>query len=458
MSIRSNPDQPQDELFRSRLENMIDMNHPLVKLGEGIDWEVFDREFGKHYAAKVGRPATRTRLIVGLTYLQFMYDLSDEAVVERWVESPYWQHFTGEEYFQHDFPLHPTTLVKWRRKIGEEGCEWLLTQTLQAGKKLGVLKTSSLDKVVVDTTCMEKAIAHPVDSKLFNRMREHLVREAESLNITLRQNYNQVAPQLVKKAARYGHAKQYARVRKASNKLRTILGRVIRDIERKVETGNTTLTAKMIELLALAKRLKAQQRNSKDKVYAIHAPEVACIAKGKARNPYEFGAKVSIAVTAKDSWVVGARTFKGNPYDGHTLEEAFDQIKAITDRVPKQVYVDRGYRAAYLGQQTDVIITGQKRHSKATKRWMKRRNSVEPIIGHLKAGHKMQRNWLKGHLGDIMAPVLAASGFNLKKILRALALFAPKIYEWIMGLLADFYAKAENSNKHHKQINSLQIA
>ncbi|MBU1530284.1 MAG: transposase, partial [Gammaproteobacteria bacterium] len=188
------------------------------------------------------------------------------------------------------------------------------------------------------------------------------------------------------------------------------------------------------------------------------APEVACIAKGKARNPYEFGAKVSIAVTAKDSQVVGARTLKGNPYDGHTLEEAFDQIKSITDHTPKQVYVDRGYRAAYLGQQTDVIITGQKRHSKATKRWMKRRNSVEPIIGHLKAGHKMQRNWLKGHLGDIMAPVLAASGFNLKKILRALALFAPETYEWIMALLADFCAKAESAMPQHKQINSLLAA
>jgi len=215
------------------------------------------------------------------------------------------------------------------------------------------------------------------------------------------------------------------------------------------------LTAKMIVLLTLAKRLKVQQRNSKYKVYAIHAPEVACIAKGKARNPYEFGAKVSIAVTDKDSWVVGARTFKGNPYDGHTLFEAFDQIKAITDHLPKQVYVDSGYRAAYLGQQTDVIVTGQKRHSKATKRWMKRRNSVEPIIGHLKAGHNMQRNWLKGHLGDIMAPVLAASGFNLKKILRALALFAPKTYELIMALLADFYAKADNSKEQHKQINNL---
>lgn len=182
------------------------------------------------------------------------------------------------------------------------------------------------------------------------------------------------------------------------------------------------------------------------------------IAKGKARNPYEFGAKVSIAVTAKDSWVVDARTFKGNPYDGHILEDAFDQIKAITDHVPKQVYVGRGYRAAYLGQRTDVIITGQKRHCDATKRWMKRRNSVEPIIGHLKAGHKMQRNWLKGHLGDIMAPVLAASGFNLKKVLRALALFALKTYRLIMALLADFYAKAKNSNQNHQHINSLLAA
>lgn len=327
-----------------------------------------------------------------------------------------------------------------------------------SGQKAGLIKTSSLYKVVVDTTCMEKAIAHLVDSKLFNPMREHFVKEAESLNIPLRQNYNQVALQLVKKAARYGHAKQYARMRKASNKLRTILRRVIRDIERKAETGNTTLTAKMAELLALAKRLKAQQKNGKDKVYAIHAPEVACIAKGNARNPYEFVAKVSIAVAAKDSWVVGARTFKGNPYDGHTLQEAFDQIKAITDHTPKQVYVDRGYRAAYLGQKTDVIITGQKHHSVATKRWMKRRNSVEPIIGHLKAGHKMQRDWLKGHLGDVMAPVLAASGFNLKKLLRAFALFVPKTYGLIMELFVNFCAKAKKSNQHSNQINGLLVA
>ncbi|GLR27020.1 hypothetical protein GCM10007875_21110 [Limnobacter litoralis] len=318
-----------------------------------------------------------------------------------------------------------------------------MTQTLQAGKKLGVLRASSLDKVVVDTTCMEKAIGHPVDSKLFNRMQEHLVKEAECLNITLRQNYNQVAPQLVKKAARYGHARQYARMRKASNKLRTILGRVVRDIERKAKTSKTPLTTKMMKLLALAKRLKVQQKNSKDKVYAIHAPKVACIAKGKARNPYEFGAKISIAVTAKDSWVVGARTFKGNPYDGHTLEEAFDQIKAIADHPPKQVYVDRGYRAAYLGQQTDVIITGQKLHSEATKRWMKRRNSVEPIIGHLKADHKIKRNWLKGHLGDCMAPILAASGFNVKKIFEGLGSFCAQDLRAGYGVVGRFLCGSE---------------
>lgn len=248
--------------------------------------------------------------------------------------------------------------MKWRRKIGEEGCEWLLTQTLQAGKKLGVLKTSSLNKVVVDTTCMEKAIAHPIDSKLYNKMREHLVKEASDLGISLRQNYNQVAPDLLRMAGRYGHAKQYQRMRKASNKLRTILGRVIRDIECKAQASGVAISASLAHKLEIAKKLKAQQRKSKDKIYAIHAPEVSCIAKGKAKNPYEFGAKVSIAVTAKDSWVVGARTFQGNPWDGNTLFEAFDQIKAITDYTPKQVFVDRGYRSTYLGQGTDVIVTG----------------------------------------------------------------------------------------------------
>lgn len=454
MSIRSNPDTAQEELFRSRLENMIDMTHPLVKLGQAMDWEVFDAEFGKHYAAKVGRPATRTRLIVGLTYLQFMFEMSDEAVVERWVESPYWQHFCGEEYFRHDFPLHPTTLVKWRRKIGEEGCEWLLTQTLQAGKKLGVLKNASLNKIVVDTTCMEKAIAHPVDSKLYNKMREHLVKQANEQGINLRQNYNQIAPELVQKAGRYGHAKQYKRMRKASNKLKTILGRVIRDIERKAQQAQIELSVKMQQLLQLAKKLHAQQKKSKDKIYAIHAPEVACIAKGKAKNPYEFGAKVSMATTAKDNWVVGARTFKGNPYDGHTLFEAFDQVKAITDHTPKQVFVDRGYRGAYL-QDSQVIMTGQNRHSKATKRWMKRRNSIEPIIGHLKSGHKMRKNWLKGHLGDCMAPILAGCGFNLKKILRALALFAPQIFQQIMALLAGFYENSRIENPESREISTL---
>jgi IS5 family transposase len=434
MAIKKTEQNPQDDMFRNRLENMIDMRHPLVKLADAIDWEVFDREFGQLYQSKVGRPATRTRLIVGLTYLQFMYDLSDEAVVERWIEVPYWQYFTGEEFFQHRMPIDPTTLGKWRKKIGEEGCEWLLTQTLEAAKDLKMLKKSSLQKVVVDTTVMEKNIAFPTDSQLLNRVREHLVREADRLGIALRQNYNREAPELVKKAGRYAHAKQMRRVKSTVKKLKTIVGRVVRDIERKVVAGGLELSQKTLELLALAKRLRAQQRRDSNKVYSVHAPEVSCIAKGKARQPYEFGCKVSVAVTAKDTWVVGCRSFAGNPYDGHTLESAAEQVEILTGVKPKQVFVDRGYKAAYLGQNTEVVITGQRRHTAATKRWMRRRNCVEPIIGHLKSEHRMKRCGWSGELGNAMFAVLAGAGFNLKKLLRALALFAPLIFALLNAL------------------------
>lgn len=437
MAIKQTEKTTQHDMFRNRLENMIDMNHPLVKLADSLDWEVFDREFGQLYMAKVGRPATRTRLIVGLTYLQFMYDMSDDAVVERWLEVPYWQYFTGEEFFQHRMPIDPTTLGKWRKKIGESGCEWLLTQTLEAAKKLKLLKTSSLEKVVVDTTVMEKNIAYPTDSHLLNRIRQHLVREAEKLGIALRQNYNQIGPELVKKAGRYAHARQMNRVKATVKKLKTIVGRVIRDIERKSSAAGLHLNQSTTELLMLAKRLKNQQRKDSNKVYSVHAPEVKCIAKGKARQPYEFGCKVSVAVTAKDTWVVGARSFPGNMYDGHTLHEAIEQVEILTNVRPKQVFVDRGYKAAYLGQKTDVIITGQKRHTAATKRWMKRRNAVEPIIGHLKTEHRLKRCGWKGELGDAMFAVLAGAGFNLKKAMRALRLFAPNIFELLEALKSE---------------------
>lgn len=437
MAIKATQKTTQEDLFRNRLENMIDMSHPLVKLASVIDWEVFDREFGQLYTSKVGRPATPTRLIVGLTYLQFMYDMSDEAIVEHWLEVPYWQYFTGEQYFQHRTPIDPTTLGKWRKKIGEAGCQWLLSQTLEAAKRLKLLKAKTLEKVVVDTTVMEKNIAYPTDAHLLNRVREHLVREAEKLGITLRQNYNHIAPELVKKAGGYAHAKQMKRLSGTVKKLKTIVGRVMRDIERKAEAVGLHLSEGMQELLALALRLKTQERKDSDKVYSVHAPEVKCIAKGKARRPYEFGCKVSVAVTAKDTWVVGSRSFADNPYDGHTLQAAIEQVEAVTKVRPKQVFVDRGYRAAKLGPDTEVVMAGQKRHSTATKRWMKRRNAVEPVIGHMKSEHRLKRCGWKGELGDAMFAVLSGAGFNLKKAMRALRLFAPIIFRLLIALNAE---------------------
>lgn len=184
----------------------------------------------------------------------------------------------------------------------------------------------------------------------------------------------------------------------------------------------------------LAKRLRAQQSRDSNKVYSVHEPEVSCIAKGKARQPYEFGCEVSVAVTAKDTWVAGTRSSPGNPYDGHTLHESIEQVEILTGIRPKQVFIDRGYKAAYLGQKTDLVITGQKRHAAATKRWMRRRNCVKPIIGHLKAEHRMKRCRWRGEVGNAIYAVLAGAGFNLMRLLRALALFSPSIFARLNAL------------------------
>ena len=237
MRPRSQEPSPQDELFRSRLENLIDQRHELVRLAELIDWEEFDRQWGPLFSDKRGAPAIPTRLIAGLHYLKQIYKLSDEEVVRRWVENIYWQHFCGETYFQHKLPIHPTSMTRWRKRIGEEGCEWLLTQTIEAGRESGVLKDKDCRRVNVDTTVQEKAVAFPTDSKLLDDARCLLVKLAKRHGIRLRQNYNRVAKRYRLKIARYAHAKQYRRMRARVEETQdTRVGRVVRDIERKIAT------------------------------------------------------------------------------------------------------------------------------------------------------------------------------------------------------------------------------
>jgi IS5 family transposase len=404
------------DLFRTELVNLIDLRHALVKLGELIDWQAFAGEWSPQFVSTTGRPALPTRLMAALLYLKHVYALSDEDTVQRWSENPYWQHFSGERYFQHELPCDASSLVRWRQRIGEAGCEWLLAQSIAAATKGRVIKRSSLDEVVLDTTVQPKAVAHPTDSGLLNRAREQLVDAAQHAGITLRQSYARVGKAAQHQAGRYAHARQYRRMQREIKKLRTWLGRVIRDVQRKGGEISGALKHK----LEIAQRLYEQRRESKNKLYALHAPETECIAKGKARTPYEFGVKVSVAVTAKEGLVVGMRSMPGNPYDGHTVDSQIEQIEILSGVTPKIALVDRGYRGVEPAANTRLLVSHTRRLPKKLKKLLKRRQVVEPMIGHMKADGLLDRNWLKGALGDAMHAILCGAGHNLRMILAHL--------------------------------------
>jgi IS5 family transposase len=404
------------DLFRTELVNLIDQRHELVQLAELIDWQAFANEWSPQFVSTTGRPALPTRLMASLLYLKHVYALSDDDTVARWSENPYWQHFSGERYFQHELPCDPSSLVRWRQRIGEAGCEWLLAQSIEAARRGRVIKRDSLDTVVLDTTVQPKAIAHPTDSRLLNKAREQLVDAAQDAGVTLRQSYARVGKAAEHQAGRYAHAKQYRRMQREIRKLRTWLGRVIRDVQRK----GGEITGALKTKIEIAQRLYEQRRDSKNKLYALHAPEVECIAKGKARTPYEFGVKTSVAVTAKEGLVVGMRSMPGNPYDGHTVDSQIEQISILTGTTPKMALVDRGYRGVQASAGTRLLVSHTRRLPKNLKKLLKRRQVVEPMIGHMKTDGLLDRNWLRGALGDAMHAVLCGAGHNLRMILAHL--------------------------------------
>ena len=426
MKPRRPPDPPSDDLFRHRLENLIDRRHELVRLSGLIDWQRFEEAWGDAFCEH-GRPAIATRLIAGLYYLKHTYGLSDEQVVQRWSENPYWQYFCGEVYFQHELPLNPSSMTRWRKRLGESGVESLLSATIEAAVEAKAVKRRDLKRVTVDTTVQEKAIAFPTDSKLYNRFRERLVRLAKTHRVPLRQSYVRVGPRLLFKNNRYGYARQTRRMRRTTAKLKTVLGRVYRDLERKLVDQPEAVQAAFVGEMALARRLLAQQRQDKNKLYALHAPEVECIAKGKLPKRYEFGVKVSVTTTNRSNLVVGARSLLGNPHDSHSLKEALQQVQQLTGQRPERCYVDLGYRGHDVDD-TQVFKARQKRGvTRRIRRELKRRNAIEPIIGHMKNDGLLGRNYLKGAEDDAINIILCGAGQNLQLILRYLRIFCFEI-------------------------------
>lgn len=402
--------------FRPFLVDIINLKHELVLLEQTIDWDYFQNKWSDFFPSTTGRPATSPRLIAGLFYLQHLYGHSDESVLRMYLQSPYYQHFCGGVYFEHRLPIDPSSLVRWRKRVGEEGMEELLLKSIQAAVSVEMVKPASFTEVIVDTTVMEKAITHPTDSKLLEKSRKRLVKLAQKQGIKLRQNYNRLAPRQAIQTGRYAHAKQYNRMRNSLKKQRTWLGRVVRDIARKA----TQLSEDLAHELAMAKRLLTQKVKDKKKLYSLHAPEVECISKGKSKKPYEFGVKASVVTTLKEGLVVGMRTMPNNPYDGHTLAEALEQKEILTDVKTERAFVDKGYKGHGVTR-CEVYISGQKRGmTENLKKKLKRRSAIEPTIGHMKTDGKLSSCTLKGQLGDAMFALLCAAGHNLRLILKFL--------------------------------------
>ena len=408
---------PQENFFKVRLDVICDPKNALKKLSDSINWQCFDDELGDVYSDKAGRPPLPTRLMVGIHYLKHAFNFSDEDSCREFVENPYWQYFCGLEFFEHELPFDRSSMTRWRNRIGVKKMERLLKETFQVALRSKFVKASELKKVIVDTTVQEKAVAFPTDSRLYYKATKTLVRIAKKAGILLRQSYVYVSEKMLFGQARYLNAKQMKRAKKCQRKLHTILGRTIRDIQRKLEVVSSEILKKRLtSLLEISKRIYDQQRSDSGKIYSVHAPEVECIAKGKVHKKYEFGCKVSMATTAKNSWVVGADAVHGNPFDGHTLKAQIDQIERITGQRPEQAFVDQGYRGAKNHpEDLKTHICGKKTKDMSLRNAMKRRSSIEPIIGHVKSDNRMDRNYLKGQSGDRINAMLAGSGRNLRK-------------------------------------------
>lgn len=410
----------QGDLFKVELEALIDPEHPLVRLAGQIDWAFFERELGSQFCETNGAPAKPVRLMVGLHYLKHAYNLSDEQTVLRWVENPYWQHFCGLKWFEHRLPIDPSSMTRWRKLIGEKGAESLLAESIAAGLKTETIKPASLDKINVDTTVQEKAVAFPTDARLYYKMREKLATLAERNGLKLRQSYRRVARKALIMVGRYGRACQRKRMLKETRRLKGYLRKLTADVMRKIGENEALQKSMFQPLLDAVHLLEQSKLAGVPKLYSVHAPEVECIAKGKAHKRYEFGCKVSLVATSKEGFVIGAQALHRNPYDGHTLAGALRQAGELAGRKLKgDVFVDLGYRGHDYEGPATVHVVGRKLKGipKALARWMKRRAAIEPVIGHLKSDGRLGRNFLLGKLGDKLNALLCAGGHNLRLIL-----------------------------------------
>ena len=444
------------DFFRARIDEMINLNDPLAVLATRLPWAQIEASLAAKFERRMragqvlegrdmfgptavlagagtsnaGRPKLPIRLMASLLYLKHSFNLSDEELVVRWSENVLWQFFSGMDYYEHRLPCDATQIGRFRRDLGEDGMEQLLKATIDAAVAMKAVKPRDLERVIVDTTVQEKAIAHPVDSRLLEIARHKVISAAKRAGIQLKQTFAKEGKELRRRAGGYAHAKQFRRLKRVVKRQRTILGIVMREVQRKIEAPNFTpdhpkAVSDLMMWLERAERIRTQQRFDKNKLYALHAPEVECIGKGKARKPFEFGVKSAVVVSHQHGLMLGARTFPGNPYDGHILSAVLEQASNLTQDLSitiSQVVADLGFRGVDADNPGKHIIhRGRyKTMSPQQKAWLRRRQAVEPAIGHLKSDHRMDRCWLQGALGDALHTISCAAGYNLRWLMRAI--------------------------------------
>lgn len=404
----------QQNLFQTRLTDLINLSHPLVKLAAELDWSKMDSEFQNLYSEQ-GRPSIPIRKIAGLLMLKEMFKESDESVVERWIENPYWQYFTGEDFFQNKQPFDPSEFVHFRKRLKEKGLEFILSQTV-------ALHTDAKNEkeVQIDTTVQEKNITFPTDAKLAKKVIDNCTKIAVKEGVKQRQTYKRVAKQHLRDAYFGHHPKRKKKATMARKKLRTIGKRVLRELERKLP--EEILKQYETEFSNYKKALN-QQRNSKDKIYSLHEAQTACIAKGKPHKAYEFGTKVAVTRGRKTGIITSIKRFSGNPHDSKTLEESLAQSQRVREQIggtrPTIASTDRGFRGISQIENTQIEIPKSIKEKSRYKQEVARkrfraRAAIEPTISHLKRNHALGLNFLKGVAGDIHNALLAGIGYNLK--------------------------------------------
>ena len=438
MLQESLPDQSQLNLYFPELQQILNPKHELVKLSSVIKWHDLETSLSKKYNNDMGRPAKPIRLMCSLLILKYLYDLSDEGLIEQWVQNPYYQYFGGFSEFQWKQPCASSELVHFRYRIGREGEELILRESIRIHDDLG-RKPGKEKRVFSDTTVQEKDITFPTDTKLYKKIVEHCRTIAKENGLKVRQSYRRTVPKLMQAQRFRNHPKNKSKAIKAERKLKTIAGRMLREVDRQL-VGIERLVHQ--DFMDIGYQVLAQKKTDRNKILSLHEPHVYCISKGKDWRKYEYGSKVNVLWGWKSGLVMGVHNCEKNIHDSKTIEPTLEQFERVNGYLPEECITDKGFRGKteVKGVKVSIPTPGSKKATKYQKRKarekFRKRAGIEPIISHLKSDFRLRRNYLSGIDGDHHNLVMSAVAFNIKKWIRR---YRKLIKNWLQLLLDKYW-------------------